>query len=279
MMTYKALEQQSADRLEAAGVFPGHARFLMLEMLASEGKDMFLLFDEPVADDFATRFEANVEKLTQHIPVAQILGYQWFYGYQIMVNEHVLTPREETEELVGEILMYVDDHFENPKIVDVATGSGAIGITLSMELDTPVLASDISEEALDTARLTNEGVGSNVTFIHSDMLDAFIERKDRFDILVCNPPYIKAAEVLEPEVIDHEPHIALFGGDDGLFFYRRVLNDAHKILNDSFLIAFEIGFDIGEGVVALAKEAFPNADVILKQDMNGLDRMVFVLNV
>ncbi len=108
------------------------------------------------------------------------------------------------------------------------------------------------------------------------MLKPLIERNLKFDIIVCNPPYIKNTEHIGRSVLENEPHIALFGGDDGLFFYRIFLEDVHKVLNEGGMFAFEIGFDIGEAVVNLVKDFFPDADIELKQDMNKLDRMVFV---
>ena len=261
---------------EEAGVYSGFARFLMLEMLREEDMDMYALMDQPLKEGFYERYEANMKRVCNHEPVGYVLGYEWFYGYQIKVNEGVLIPRQETEELVGNIINYIDEDYPDATIADVACGSGAIGIALSLELDTEVVSTDISEEAVAVAQDNAETLDADVIVYQGDMLQPLIDRDLHFDVVVCNPPYIKNTEHIGRSVFEHEPHLALFGGNDGLYFYRRFLEDAHKVLNPKGLIAFEIGFDIGEAVVNLSKEYFPKATVELKQDINQLDRMVFI---
>ena len=275
-MILRDVLKEHTKACEEAGVYSGFARFLMLEMLREKDLDMFLLMDEEIDDNLLVEYENNMERVRNHEPVGYVLGYEWFYGYKIKVNEAVLIPRPETEELVANILSYVDDYYTDPAIADVACGSGAIGIALSKELDLPVISTDISEVACDVARDNAKALGAEVSVHQGDMLKPLIERNLKFDIIVCNPPYIKNTEHIGRSVLENEPHIALFGGDDGLFFYRIFLEDVHKVLNEGGMFAFEIGFDIGEAVVNLVKDFFPDADIELKQDMNKLDRMVFV---
>lgn len=273
-MTHKELINQAIETLEKNNIYTGFSRVLMLEMMKDLDMDMFSLMDEEVSSEFESKYLDNVNELAQDIPLGYVLGYEWFYGYKLKVNESVLIPRGETEELVGHVLADIDEYFENPVIADVACGSGAIGLALSKELNLPVYATDISVEALEVAKENNKSLEAQLTIMQGDMLEPLGETQ--LDVLVCNPPYIKNTEHIQSAVLSNEPHIALFGGDDGLFFYKKVFDGAHKVLKERSMMAFEIGFDIGDALVSLAKEQFPTARVELKQDLNGLDRMLFV---
>lgn len=274
-MTYKELMSNATELLGASNVYTGFARVLMLELMNEKDMDMYALIDESADASFSADYDAKIDLLCQDIPLGHVLGYEWFYGYKIGVNEDVLIPRGETEELVGYVLADVDEYFSGDlTIADVACGSGAIGIALSKELNVPVYASDISEAALVVAKQNAVSNEADVEFRLGDMLEPMFDLK--LDVLVCNPPYIKNTEHIQSSVLSNEPHVALFGGDDGLFFYRRVFENASKVMKERSMMAFEIGFDIGEAVVSLARSFFPSAEIVLKQDINGLDRMVFV---
>ncbi len=273
-MTNKELMNKATAILEEHQIYTGFSRVLMLEMMQEQGMDMYALMDEETVPSFHEAYLKNVELLSQDIPLGYVLGYEWFYGYKLKVNESVLIPRGETEELVGHVLADIDEYFEKPLIADIACGSGAIGLALSLELNLPVVSTDISEEALVVAKENNKTLGAQLEILQGDMLEPVLDRK--FDVLVCNPPYIKNTEHIQTSVLSHEPHVALFGGEDGLYFYRKVFDKAHLVLNEKAMMAFEIGFDIGDALLELAQKQFPLARVELKQDMNGLDRMLFV---
>ena len=213
-------------------------------------------------------------------PLSYVLGYECFYGYNFKVNEDVLIPRPETEELVGLVLSMFDDKFsdrEHVNVFDVATGSGAIGITLNLEeRKMDVIASDISMEALKVAKENNDALHANVSFICGSMLDPFVDRDLHCDILVCNPPYIPSEEKMEHSVVDYEPHVALFGGEDGLKFYRDVFEKAHLVLNEKAFLAFEMGYQQGEALTDLAKEYFKDATITVHKDMAEKDRMLTI---
>ena len=275
-MIYRDLVKEGTNILDKHSIYTGFARVLMLELLREQDIDMFAEFDNEADEAIATDYMEKIQELAQDIPLGYVLGYEWFYGYKIIVNEGVLIPRGETEELVGHVLSDIDDYFENPVIADVACGSGAIGLALAKETGLPVFATDISEEALVVAKENAKINEVDMTFYQGDMLQPLIDRNIKLDVLVCNPPYIKNTEHVQTSVLNNEPHVALFGGEDGLFFYRSVLSNAHKVLNEKAMIAFEIGFDIGEAVVECAQSLFPNAHIELRQDMNQCDRMVFV---
>ena len=272
MLTYKDLIKNSKEKLEN----PDSSRYFLLELLREEGLDLYREYEEVASQEIETRFYKGLDRLIKGEPVDYVLGYRWFYDSKIYVDESVLIPRSETEELVNNILIDVDEYFEKPEIVDVATGSGAIAISLAKDLDLEVDASDLSKEALVIAKKNALANDVKVNFFEGDMLEPIINLNKKYDILVCNPPYIKEIEDVDHAVLDFEPHMALFGGDDGLYFYRKVFEKAHLVLKERSMMAFEIGFDIGEALVELAQTSFPDSKVELKQDIHGLDRMLFI---
>lgn len=275
-MLIKELMDEGTKTLESHQIYAGFSRVLMLELLREENRDLYLEMSQEASSTLQEVYHEKIALLTQDIPLGYVLGYEWFYGYKMLVDENVLIPRSETEELVGYVLSDIDDYFVNPVVADVACGSGAIGIALAKELDQSVYATDISEGALEVAQKNATLNDVDLKIYQGDMLEPLIDRNIKLDVLVCNPPYIKNTEHIQSSVLTYEPHVALFGGEDGLYFYRRVLENADKVLNEKAMIAFEIGFDIGDAVVELAKHYFKDSKIELRQDMNGLDRMVFV---
>lgn len=218
-----------------------------------------------------------IKRLNNGEPVQYIVGNVDFYGYILNVNKNVLIPRRETEELVEEIIKR-SKTFDNPVIIDVGTGSGAIAITLSKELKCRVYASDISDKALEIAKRNSINNNANVTFLEGDMLKPYIENNIKADILVSNPPYIKEDEKIEDIVKNNEPHLALYAKNDGLEFYESMLKNAKKVLNDKYLIAFEIGETLGDDIKALAEKHLGNVSVEIKKDLSDKNRFVFVYN-
>lgn len=217
----------------------------------------------------------------RNIPVQHIMGYETFFGHKFIVNDDVLIPRFETEELVANILSTYDDVFDgrSVKVVDVGTGSGAIGVTLAVEeANMDVTVTELSEAALEVAKQNAVNLKADIDFYQGDMLQPLLERGLKFDILVSNPPYIPLTEDVDPLVKDNEPHLALFGGEDGLKFYRQILKDAHKVLNTPNIIAFEHAYNHKEAMAELIKQHFPNAQFETLKDLNGKDRMTVIVN-
>lgn len=218
-----------------------------------------------------------IKRLENGEPVQYIVGNVDFYGYILNVNKDVLIPRRETEELVEEVIKR-SKLFNNPTIIDIGTGSGAIAISLSKELNCHVYASDISNKALMVAKENAIKNNANITFLQGDMLKPFIDNKIKVDIIVSNPPYIKENEEIEDIVKNNEPSIALYAKNNGLEFYESILKDANRVLKEKYLIAFEIGKTQGNDIKLLAHKYLGNVKVEIKKDLSLNDRFIFVYN-
>ena len=222
-----------------------------------DGATFFAKLNEEIPDDLKNVYDDAINLyLNNHLPIQHIIGYTYFYGYKIKVNDKVLIPRPETEELVGYAMQTYDDVFDGQivDLVDIGTGSGAIAIALAKEEPKfKVVATDISEEPL-------------------------IEKNLKFDILVSNPPYIPDDEYVDDIVKNNEPNIALFGGSDGMYFYDVILSKADKILKDKNIILFEHSYSKKKEMLALVKKYFPKGKVEVIKDLNGKDRFTIVVN-
>jgi release factor glutamine methyltransferase len=226
-------------------------------------------------------FKHAIEQHVKGIPIQHLIGFEEFYGRPFLVNSDVLIPRPETEELVYYTIEKLSKKQNREPLVavDIGTGSGAIAISLKLESSARLnmIAVDISDKALDVARENSRRLGAEVNFLQGDLLQPLIQEGVKVDVLLSNPPYIplRDKETLADVVKDHEPELALFGGEDGYDLYRRFMEELPKVVNDSYLIGFEVGVGQGETVVNLLKETFPDANVEVVFDINGKDRMVF----
>ena len=252
----------------------------LVELSQRERYNLYANFNEQMPEDLEKEFDAGMRRILNDEPMAHVLGYSWFYGYKMIVNGDVLIPRVETEELCAQILARIDEFFpdyEKVECADIGTGSGAIAIAVSLEEPkVSMRATDISEEALETARKNAEINGADIEFTAGDMLEPLIEKGVKLDVLISNPPYIPADEQMEKSVVDFEPHVALFGGSDGLYFYRRIFAGCRQLLKEKAFMAFEMGWDQRERMSALVEEMLPGTEYEIVRDMNGKDRMLFV---
>ncbi len=224
-------------------------------------------------------WNAIQEKLQKQIPVQYILGTISFYGLDFMVNENVLIPRPETEELVEWIVNenLNIEKLKDLKILDIGTGSGCIAISLAKNLpNAQVFAIDVSDKALATAQKNAESNEVKVTFLEKNILETF-DLEQEFDIIVSNPPYVRNLEKVEinKNVLEYEPHLALFvEDDDALIFYKKIAQLAQKNLVENGSLYFEINQYLGKEMILLLEEMqFKNIE--LKQDIYGNDRMIF----
>ena len=245
-----------------------------------EPHELYLMYDEEVDKDLEKQFLMGMEEYYNGRPIQYIKGMETFFGRDFKVNEDVLIPRYETEELVENILYRIDDYFpgyKNITLCDVGTGSGAIAISLALEEPKlKVYATDISDLALTVARENADNLKANVEFLAGDMLQPLIEKNLKVDIFVSNPPYIPQEQEIEAVVKDNEPHVALFGGNDGLYFYRKIFEGVNELLNERALLAFEMGFDQRELMEEAVHKYFPNDPYEIIKDINGKDRMLFI---
>ncbi len=220
--------------------------------------------------------EEAIKRLEKGEPVQYIVGDVNFYGNIIKVNKNVLIPRRETEELVEKTLEKIKKLFpkEDINILDIGTGSGCIPITIKKFLPTSnISAVDISQDALKIAVDNSKLNNTDINFIHSNL---FENVSGKYHCLISNPPYIKENEEIMDIVKNNEPHLALYAPNDGLYFYEEILKQASNYLEEKFIIAFEIGETQGKDICNIAKNYFPNAKIVLEQDLQHLDRFVFI---
>ena len=265
-MKYKELYLYGAEKLKNAGVPEAEldARLLLEAVCHTTRNDMLLYPDKEVDEKQKENYVNHIQKREKRIPLQYILGKQEFMGMEFYVNKDVLIPRQDTEILVEEAMKHLHDGMH---ILDVCTGSGCILISLlHYSNDCQGVGIDISEAALsvakeNAARLLEVNVENHlenqqkISFWKGDLFDALPEM-DKFDIIVSNPPYIetKVLETLEPEVSHHEPLLALDGKEDGLYFYRRIVENAGQYLHRDGMLFFEIGYNQAAPVTQLMKD-------------------------
>ncbi len=262
------------DEMEAESFF-----YLILENQRQLRRiDLALNLDLLFSEDEILVWDAILEKLQQEIPIQYILGTTHFYGLEFNVNENVLIPRPETEELVEWIISSAVNmpKFKNIKILDIGTGSGCIAISLVKNIpNAQVFAIDVSEKALTTAKENAVLNKVSVTFLQRNILETN-DLEQQFDIIVSNPPYVRNLEKVEikSNVLANEPHLALFvADDDALIFYRKITELATKNLSSEGKLFFEINQYLGKEMVALLEKMhFKNIE--LRKDIYGNDRMI-----
>lgn len=279
-MILRELIRQSEAMLDEKDKDCNVAKVLFYHLAHKEPHQLYLMMDGEVDEELLKQFQDGMQRYMNGEPIQYINGKENFFSRDFIVNENVLIPRYETEELVENILYKIDDYFDDYSSIDlcdVGTGSGAIAITLALEEPKlNVVATDISEEALEVAKANASELDAQVTFYQGDMLEPLIDRQQKFDIFVSNPPYIPQDQEIESVVKDNEPHVALFGGNDGLYFYRKIFKDVRHVLKDRALLAFEMGFDQRELMSQAVEQYFPGIPYEIIKDINGKDRMLFI---
>lgn len=274
-MEYQALYRKGKALLQQAQIPEADldARLLLEFVCDTDRNDLLVHGDREVEAGREERYFAFIEKRAQRIPLQHLTGEQEFMGLNFKVNEHVLIPRQDTEILVEEVLRYLHDGF---RILDMCTGSGCILLSLlNYSNDCVGIGMDLSEEALKVASFNAEALGlkEKASFIQSNL---FEKAEGKFEMIVSNPPYIQSEVIkgLMPEVRDHEPMMALDGGEDGLYFYRKITAESINYLCGGGMLFFEIGYDQGMAVKDLMEQSgFKEVTVV--KDFAGLDRVVY----
>ena len=255
------------------------ARFLLMYILDESPQLFSNSLSEQISKENEDKYFSLIEKhIKEDVPLSHLVGFEYFYDRKYKVTKDVLSPRMETEELIYKVIEYVKASNKNKfKILDLCTGSGIIAITLKKELDqvsVDVIASDISEEAIEVAKENAQSHNATIKFIKSDI---FNDIDDKFDIIVSNPPYIdrKDEVTMQDNVLKYDPHLALFAEEEGMYFYRKIIEQANDYLNENGVMFFEIGYDQKDKIIKLADMNGYSVEVY--KDINGRDRMAFLV--
>lgn len=281
MMTYKnvmeALEWASSFLVDN-GREQTAARIVMQHVLGTSYSEVMLHLQDELTAVQQVKFKALIEEHVNGRPVQYCVGSEEFYGRSFLVDESVLIPRPETEELVLGTINRLPKLFpqQTLKLADIGTGSGAIAI--SMKLECPaltVIATDLSQDALATAQKNAQRLEADIDFRLGDLTAPLAGEK--LDVVLSNPPYIAFDEAQEMSnvVLEHEPHSALFAEEDGLILYRKLAEQLPAYMNKPALIGLEIGYTQGEQVAKFFQDSFPHATVSIEKDINGKPRMIF----
>ena len=273
-MVIKEIQKYCIDELNKANIEESNLKAkLIIANVINKNKEYLITHDqEKIEDKKIEKIKDNIEKLITGVPIQYIINKQEFMEISFFVDENVLIPQPDTEILVEEAIQVLKNITE-PKILDLCTGSGAIAIALKKYIqESKVVASDISPKALKIASKNAKDNCLNINFLQSDL---FADIKDKFNIIVSNPPYIKTKEIatLSKEV-QNEPHIALDGGQDGLDFYRSIINKAYNYLENEGYLCLEIGYDQKEEVIDIINKSKKYKEIIIKKDLSGNDRVI-----
>lgn len=278
-MKYKETYEWGKDKLKQAGILDAalDARILLEYVCGTNRTTLYAHLQREVSEQESLSYAFFIQRRAEHVPLQYITGTQSFMGLDFFVNESVLIPRQDTEILVEEVMLHLHDKMA---LLDLCTGSGCILLSLlKYSNDCTGLGIDISDAALMVARKNAERLGitcktdTERLFQKSDLFETV---EGRFDIIVSNPPYIRTRviDTLMPEVKEHEPVLALDGMEDGLYFYRKIIDRAPDYLYRGGMLFFEIGYDQAEEVKKRMEDRGFH-EVSIKKDYAGLDRVVY----
>lgn len=265
--------------LEENGREGNAARILLQHILQTSYSGLMMKMHDTLPEEQHHQFDAFIQEHVKGRPVQYITGVEEFYGRSFIVDESVLIPRPETEELIVGTIERIRKLFgdkQNLKFADIGTGSGAIAITMKKECpQLAVTATDLSPAALATAQKNAEQLHAEIAFKLGDLTEPIANEK--WDVVLSNPPYIAYEEMegMSDVVVAHEPHQALFADEEGLLLYRKLAENLPALMKKPALIGLEIGYTQGEAVANFFKKSFPNAHVSVVQDINKKDRIVF----
>ena len=277
MITYRQLIDNAKKKIDLVNLEHRAIYEFLMEILNCDRTNLIMIEEKEVSEDVLDKFsEMLSEYIFDYKPIEYILGYTYFCGNKLYVNENTLIPRNETEEVVSEAInVIINNGYKN--VLDLASGSGAIAISVKNVLPSiEMMGSDISEGALKVARQNANSVGVEVEFYQSDILEYFVNNNYHFDMIISNPPYVSLDYVLPNKIIEHEPKLALYAKEEGMYYYRKIMEDAKLVLNDKASIVFEIGYDQGEKIKKLASEILTNYTIEVKKDISGNDRIVII---
>ena len=252
-----------------------HAKILLAELLNKNPLELLTCLEEVVDVEKAALYKKEILALESGKPLQYVIGHVNFYGYRFKVDERVLIPRYETEELVENTINIINTYFKEPiDIIDLGCGSGAIGLTLEKKVSTNIVdLVDISKDALEVAKMNGNNLQSKANYYESDF---FTNINKQYDVIISNPPYIGEKEEIEDIVKNNEPKTALYAGEDGMDSYKKILSTIKPHMKDRCLIAFEIGANQKESIISLINQYLDNVKIEVKKDLSDRDRMVFI---
>ncbi len=275
-MTYEGLLKQSYKKIRNMNKEEEAIKLLLMELSHQNPHDFYLNLKSEVDEKLQIEFLEKLDLYINHdIPVQHLIGYSYFYGRPFKVNQDVLIPRSETEQLVEHVLFYYDKYFSPTpiKVLDLGTGSGCIGLTLALEEEKlDVTISDISENALKIAKINKEDFKAKAQLVLSDLFENI---GDTFDMIISNPPYIPDSEDVQ-DIVKKEPSVALYGGKLGVDFYEKILDYSRSHLRKKALIAFEHGYQQKEQIYLFAQSFFPDGIILQLKDLAGKDRFTLI---
>lgn len=281
IFTLRQIIKEGTESLEAAGIDEAALdAWYLLEYVTGISRAKY--YGEPdraLGEGLVSRYRECIERRKERIPLQHITGEQEFMGFPFYVNEHVLIPRQDTETLAQEAVKLIRSRRNRGvRVLDMCTGSGCILLSiLKMCPGAEGVGCDISGDALTVAEKNAKRLELEAEWIRSDLFTEFAQGQDsmKYDVIISNPPYIRTADIedLQEEVRFHDPRIALDGGEDGLYFYRKIIEGSIPYIQDGGFLLFEIGCDQGGDVAALMK-GYGYESIRVKKDLAGLDRVV-----
>ena len=276
-MTIKEAINQAVIMMKNENIeAPKNKARMLLEATLKKSKEYLIIYDnKEITAQEREAYVKNVKRLILGEPLQYITGKQEFMKLNFLVTKDVLIPRQDTEILVEEVIN-ISKNIENPMILDLCTGSGAIAVSLAKYINNvKIYATDISSKAIDIAKKNAEfnGVKNNIDFIESNLFSKIKNLK--FDIIVSNPPYIETDEIIKlPKDVQNEPRMALDGGKDGLMFYRSIAKEAPEFLNSQGYLCLEIGYNQKQKVKQILEEQNKYVNIYSKKDLCENDRVM-----
>tara|TARA_B100000959_G_scaffold269571_1_gene315490 strand:+ start:871 stop:1746 length:876 start_codon:yes stop_codon:yes gene_type:complete len=273
-----------ASKILSANDIPApyaEAEYLLAHALKCDKKEVIVNHDRVFLDNEADLFKELIDRRLKREPSQHIIGEEEFWGLSFKVTKDVLIPRPETQLLVKESLKEAKNFSPEVNVIDLCTGSGCIAVCMAVELpESKVYAIDLSDKALAVARenAKKHGVDKRITFLEGDLLNPLepLGLKGKIDLFLSNPPYVskKMMEELQPEIELYEPMLAVFGGEDGFDYYRRIIPEAAEYLKPGGHLILEIGYGQEDGTVSLIEEATVYKEIEVKKDFAEIDRVV-----
>lgn len=272
------IRQIAKNKILEKNLDPSVINLLLEHVLGLSNQEILMKNILDLDEDKTSRFFSLLEEyLKNDRPIQYILGYTYFYKRKFIVNKHVLIPRFETEELVYHALKIIKENNYN-RIVDIGSGSGNINITLKLENENlNVIGLDISKDALKVSKENSLNLKADVSYYESDLLSYLIDNNIKVDLIISNPPYIDINDNEVDEIVrNNEPSLALFASDNGLYNYKRIIDDSKKVINKNGSILFEIGYTQGDILKEYVLNKYQNIDVKIIKDIDKKDRILFI---